>query len=513
MRTTARFLAASLALLAACSSDKGSTGTATVSDAGSTSDAIADGKTPTDGAGGGDASPDTTKPDVTKTDAKDVKVVAEDDDKMEGATEIQSGDPAIDDALEATGDVDWYKFTGKKGDLVFLSLTTAQTNDNLPFDKDTIDTVLTLYGPDKKRIAYNDDPTPRSTNDSDMWTVLPADGDYYVQVTECQTWLTANNTPGASCAEPHDKTNTDYTLSFGIIDLTKAKSIVKDAEKGDDAASANLVPWVKGTDGKYVAPLLVGTFSSGKDTDVYLVTIPAELTATTKSDRTVIGFQGFPGGEDGDGSTSDPGIAWLASEATPTAPIAQVDLATGQLNVPLPFGQAYYLFVQHAPGGKTGVNDFYIVSNTAFGSNPVEKNDVANDKPEGAETLTSQKTSTGSTGFYFEGDLINSGKDVDTFKWAVPTGDFDFYVFCGAQNEGSGLRGFKVEILDDKGAAVSGGSALESVEKGVVMNKDSFVPPAGAKNLMIRLTADHQDAAVSSSYYRCVVLYAPQTAP
>jgi hypothetical protein len=512
MRTTARFFAASLALLAACSTDKGSSGTGPAADATASTDGIGDTK-----AGDTvktDTATDTGKTDTGKVDAgKDVPVVAEDDDKIEGATEIQSGGQPVEDALEATGDVDWYKFTGKKGDLIFLSIATAQTNDKLPFDKDTIDAVLTLYGPDKKRIAYNDDPTPRSTNDSAMWSVLPADGDYYVQVTECQTWLTANPTGGAACAEPHDKTNTDYSLSFGVIDLSKAKSIIKDTEKGDDAASANVVPWAKGADGKYVAPLLFGTFSSATDVDVYKVTIPAELTATTKADRTVIGFEGLAGGEQGDGSTADPGIAWIASEATPTAPIAQVDLATGQLNVPLPFGQTYFLFVQHAPGGKTGANDFYIISNTAFGSNPLEKNDAGNDKPEGAEVLASQKTGSGANGFYFEGDLLKSGKDVDHFKWAVPAGDFDFYVYCGAQNEGSGLRGFKVEVLDESGAALSGGGVTESADKGIILNKDKFVPPATAKNLMVRLTADHQDDKVSSTFYRCVVLYADKIAP
>ena len=507
MRMSVRSLALSLALLAAaCSSNNGSSSTVITKADVSTSDtATSDVNNDASGSKDGTNKDGADAKDVKADVAKDIKQVGEEDDDIAGAQELEPGSAgAIEDSLTVTGDVDWFKFTGKKGDLIQLYLLTAQQDTGMAFDKLTIDSVLSLYGPDKELIATNDDPTPRTTNDSSLLTVLPADGTYYVQVQECQTWLDANPTQGASCAEPAEKDNTDYTIEYDIADLTKNTAITQDAEKGNDAATATAVQYPQDAKGKFFSPILFGTFKDTKDIDVFIIDVP--LAATPTTGRSHIDIEAIAGGKDGDGSTADPGIAWMASEATPSVILAQVDLTTGALSVPLPFGQKYFLFVQNTET-STGANDFYIIRHTFGGSNPVEKDDAANDKPAGAEVMTSQKTATGTTAFYFEGDLIKSGKDVDHYSWEVPAGEFDFFVVCGAQDEGSGLRGLTATVLGPDGTALTGGKATEIPGKSLVLEK--WVPPTGNKTMIVAISADHQDDKVAGTYYRCVVGYAP----
>jgi len=92
-----------------------------------------------------------------------------------------SGSKIIAGTIGSLGDVDFYKFTGKKGDLISV-LCAAQSNGS------DLDSVLEIYSSSDltKRIAYNDQnglaPQGEPLNDSFIQMALPENGTYYIKV-------------------------------------------------------------------------------------------------------------------------------------------------------------------------------------------------------------------------------------------------------------------------------------------------------------------------------------------
>lgn len=487
-----------LLLLAACGTDPAPTPAATKD---ATVDTAADAKSDTSAAETAqpDTVADTAKPDAkadAKVDAKDVAGPAK-DDLPAGATLLESGKP-LKDKLDPTGDVDHYTFAGKKGELIVL-YTDAQTQA-APFDKETVDLVLTLFGPDGKPYAWNDDPEPRTDNDSRLFTVLPADGNYLVRLEECATWLaTAENAPkGAACAEPVDKTGTDYTLGLTVVDA-KSPAALFDPEKGNDAASA--APVVTGTDanGAITVPLLWGFFKDVADVDVYAVKVPATVKIGADQ-RLYLNLSGFAHGPMGSGATNPVGSVWLASAATPTAMLAQSDFTqdAASLSVPVTAMGEYLLFVSN--GGKTaGANDFYVLALGFSGGNPLEQAEPANDKPEGAEALKNAATK-GLPRWYLDGDLPGA-KDVDhvVLDVTAKTATAKLLVTCIAQLMGSGLRSLTMEVIGADGKVAA--SAKESASEALYAAQLAI--PTDATKVVLRLSAVEQAPFVSSSHYRC----------
>ncbi len=507
VRRAVTTLTAGLAIaasVAACGSSS-DTGPGAATDT-TVTDTQADTTTGTDAVSTGNDT--TAKPDVAKDTIKaDIQTVVDNDNTPETAQALTvastaaPGNPSSD-TLDPTGDIDYWSFQGKKGDITYIyiqaqALTTA-------FDPDTLDTVITLYGPDKKQIAFDDDPIGRANNDSELLTYLPADGTYYVRVEECWTWLAEHpEKTGVSCADPKDKSNTDYNI--GVITFVDSDpGIVVEIEKGDTITEATEVPWEKDTQGKYVSPTMVGTFKGIVDIDVYHFNVPTDITVS--QGRSSIDFTLATGGVDGNGSTAVFGTAWLASEATPTAQIANVDLSTSDtIGPPITFGKGYYLYVIRASGAFT-TNEFYFIDAFAGGSNPVETNESGNDVATGAESVKVAANS-GSQSGYLEGDLIKGGADVDWWSVAVPTGfgGGALGVYCGAQSVGSGLRGFKVDLYSDAGkTAITGGSQVEPAA-GVAIT--TLKSTADGTTLYLKFSATSQAADVSSSYYRCGVVF------
>jgi hypothetical protein len=77
--------------------------------------------------------------------------------------------------VSSASDVDYYSFTGKKGDIVSFLLDTTATSSYL-------DSVLRLEQSDSTVVAENDQNGLLGQNDSFLQAVLPADGTYYVRV-------------------------------------------------------------------------------------------------------------------------------------------------------------------------------------------------------------------------------------------------------------------------------------------------------------------------------------------
>lgn len=396
--------------------------------------------------------------------------------------------------LLPTGAVHYYKFSGTKGQALLFSI---QAQD-VAYDPDSLDTVLTLFDADKNKIAENDDPFPRVTNDSLLLTILPATGVYYVSVEECWTWIAAKGI-STGCGEPKDKTKTSYTLTMRELDPTQP-NIVPDDEKGDGIDSATAVSYGKTSAGAYVLSVIYGTFGAITDVDVFAFTPPMD-TPIGKS-RSVAYFDFYPSGVDGNGSTTTPGTVWLASAASPTEVIASIDLTKGgDIAAPLPLNKPFYIYIPHA-GGKAGANDFYFVNHRVSGGNPVEAKDSENNTWAGAEALEATDNTTGGTSYFVEGNLTEAKTDKDHFSFAVPMGATHASVICSAQRSGSGLRDLVVTLFGEDGSSTSG-LALETATDDALI-KD-FVIPKGAKKLIMQVKAGSQADGVSSDYYRCGV--------
>lgn len=417
---------------------------------------------------------------------------------MATATLLTAGKP-VNGTLDPTGKVDWYKFPGKKGQLVIVSLSTSQSQAGKAFEPTIIDTALSLYGPDSQPYAFNDD--SGSDNDSTIWTVLPADGTYYAKVEECWTFIAESPGSGSTCGGTANKADAGYAIFFNVANPATDKSVVLDKELGDGAANPTPLAFEKTPDGKgYYQDIVYGMFKSVSDIDVFLVAVP--LDTPVKDGRATLYVNGTPGGATGNGSSSDPGIAWVTTQAKPTTILAQVDLSAGSLSVPVAFGQAYLLFVQHPPGAAAA-NDFYVLLQSAGGSNPLEKNDTGNNVLAGAEALAPVKQN-GSTNYFVAGDLLNNAQDVDHFAVAVPAGSSTVTAYCGAAVMGSGLQDLQLDILKTDGKAVAGGSGMEMGKQ--LALKDIAVP-AGATKLVMRVAAGAQDAKVTGTYYECAFIF------
>ena len=126
-------------------------------------------------------------------------------------------------------------------------------------------------------------------------------------------------------------------------------------------------------------------------------------------------------------------------------------------------------------------------------------NEAGNNEPAGAEALTVSANSDGSSSYFIEGNL--GVDDVDIFKFDVPASMKDrISVACGAQRSGSGLRGFKAELLDDVGAAIAGGMGTETAQADLLIQN---VPVPDVALLHVKLTAASQAADVTGDFYRC----------
>src|SRR5262249_33847651 len=141
-----------------------------------------------------------------------------------------------------------------------------------------------------------------------------------------------------------------------------------------------------------------------------------------------------------------------------------------------------------------------------FYANPVEAAEMANDVPATAEALMPQTNADGTTSYFVEGD-ITTPTDLDHFAMDVPAGTTKVSAFCSAQRDGSGLRGFKTELLDANGVTLTGGLVTEDPAQDLGVSQIPF--PTGATKLLLKLSAGSQDATVTGTYYRCGVTFAP----
>lgn len=393
----------------------------------------------------------------------------------------------------ADEDEDFYRFTGVKGDPILIFTDAKPASDE--FDVSYPDLVVTLYDANGIQIAENDDPYPRNSNDSSVYTILPEDGTYCVRVTECNVWSPSGCAPAAGISIP------DYTVSVVKVD-PMLDSVVAETEPNDTAPMGTVMEYSKNMNGQYYISLAYGLYSSAADVDVFTFNIPMDTPVT--SGRSICNFDFYPGGPSGSGSTALSGVtAYITTLADPMTKIAEVDVTAGtapaQLAMPCTFGTDYLFFLSRAAGATADVNDFYFVNHVGGGSNPVEVE--PNDTPATAHALMQQDNMDGSFSYFVDADITMAPMDRDFFSIDVPAGPTTVSVACSAQRSGSGLRSFTATVLDSTGMPLASGSKTEDPTADLLLQNVAI--PSGATTLIIQTDAVMQATDVTSNSYRC----------
>ena len=430
---------------------------------------------------------------------------------------------------DADTTIDYYKFTGKKGERITAvvnaqGLVATSTGDDVTI----IDTVVTIFDSAKKQIAQNDDAWPRTGTDSQAFTVLPTNGDYYVTVT---TFCTAFPAVKGSCTNAGGVATFDYELFIADVDMLTAPNTNEGAEPGNDTtAKASKVTYkvpMGSMAGQYGISILDGSFQTATDMDVYEITVPADA-AISAGQRPHAEFWVQPITPDNGTGSATNGKFWLVDAATPTVHIAEVDQVnysdgdnqTNQpieMSVPIAIGPAgmlhtYYFFAQHGAEASKPDLDFYFIKHFAgtFYLWDLEKSPDINSLPAAPEALAVSSTA---GRYYFEGDLSTIA-DVDYFSVAVDPASVSATLSCSAQRVGSGLRGAKFSLFKADGVTPLGNGSVFTETANLDGTPLAVAMVAGANaKIVVKVETTSQAANVTGAYYRCAVSAAAPAAP
>ncbi|MBI4704711.1 MAG: hypothetical protein HY744_26715 [Deltaproteobacteria bacterium] len=395
-------------------------------------------------------------------------------------------------------DYDYYKFAGKKGQVLFF-LADAKPDDD-PYADGYPDLVITLYDSDKQQIAENDDPIPRNTQDSQLYTVLPDDGDYYVRVGDFCLWLEGQ---GDSCP-PGVAEVTEPGYTVWIIELDPA-------EEGNVSEAEGAMEYKANPNGGYYASAAWGTFGKKDEVDTFTFSVPKD--APVNDGRATAYIEVYPSGSTGNGSTVPTGdVSIVDPETKETIGLldaTKVDVTFGMsLSTPVAFGKSYELKVSPEAGKDPGSNPFYFVLHYAGGSNPIETDEKGNDDPlNKVEKPELQQSSNGVPVYWFAGDIINGATDLDHYVLSLSGVDqsLELRGGCFAQRIGSGLRKMKFSLLKGKDQSVIK-AMTENPDKdeGFVAGDEPGLPfPTNEKELIFKVEAGSQDDVVKGTYYSC----------
>jgi hypothetical protein len=395
---------------------------------------------------------------------------------------------AVDSALVTpAADKHYFKFEAQAGELFVIAAFGKPDSD--PYGDTYPDLVVTLFdATGAKQLARNDDPETGGSNNPALYTRIPADGTYCVEVAECNAVLGADR-----CSDPALITERGYSV---VVDaIPPGENYLAEAEPNDSGAQATSMPFTPADPGTYVAFFTGGTFSAVTDADLFTFTVPADLSAT--GSRPVFNLDLLSGGVESNGSTADRIQGTLALASAPAAILARAELSGGQgLAAPVTRGETYLLRLART-GGSVGANDFYLLETAISRGNPLEAE--PNDTLEAAQALPATAGAS-----FVEGDL--PAGDVDLFSVSVPPNQRKISVVCAAQAQGSGVRSLVAALQTVSGEAL-GAPATETAEEPAFISA-AEVPP-GANRLVVKVSAGTPAADVGSRHYRCGIRFAP----
>jgi hypothetical protein len=451
------------------------------------------------------------------------------------ANDIGVGAMATDATLQDPLTPDYYKFTGVKGDRMIITadaqrLISGSTNLN---DPTVVDTVVTLLDSTQKVIAEDDDEFPRNSTDSQLFVELPASGDYYIKVEDCNSYAASH--PGVGCAPAGMITTLDYQIFAAKLNDTNAGT----AQDGT-AAKAVAVTYTGVTNmtGSYQEVVIDGNFKSTTDKHVFTFTPPANLAMNADVRSRGVFWVQPPTTTDGDGSTANIKL-WVTDDMAGTHVIASADQnnyhngddqVNGPLELSFPLDTAmlakpYYLFVENTATTSKPDSDYYFILHTIdspfFGQVELE-GVLASGINDTMATAQALKVPAMDVGAYFADAQLGVAGDVDWFSMAVPALvtsstmtmvapdhlEFD----CDVARAGSGLTGFTAQVLAADGTTVIATNGPEGLNPKVEMHKGGdgmlALPASNAgKTTFLKVSATGQDATNKGSYYHCNVFF------
>jgi hypothetical protein len=415
--------------------------------------------------------------------------------------------------LDSCFDAHVYSFCGKKGDILYVQTRAQPPSDG--FDPTYLDTLVGVSLSAGGWSAQNDTPATGDTQDAQLFTVLPSDGDYLLRVEGAGAMVDGDGLTLCELGGWVEPTNHDYTVAAFKIPVSpiKAPDFTFDEEPDDTLASARPIAYAKETTSQsYSISRIAGRFDAITDVDVYSFTIPTDAAIVDPMQTRPVGHFYLPyvAHDRGDGSTAQIGSIWIVDAMDPARRVASLEPAEDpsfslighELAPPLVFGHPYYLFVSRPAGATAGTNDFYFISHRGKSSSPIEKADLTalkNDTPAHAEPLTGAKEPGSLVVYDVDGDIAPA-QDVDFYALAVPAGATSVVVACGAERLGSSLRDLSVALFEPDGTTLLAEPGGEQVWQ------DAYaVAPlsGGVATVLLEIKAAWQDPGVSSTFYRC----------
>jgi hypothetical protein len=429
----------------------------------------------------------------------------------------QLGEETLD---PADMDEDFFTFEGTKGQVIAL-LTDAKPDDD-PFADGYADLVITLYGPDDAQVAENDDPIPRNTQDSELYTVLPEDGKYCIKVQDFCKWSEDKGTPCPATAVPVDDG------AFGVLVTEFDPELAGNVEHVEANASTPMeyakvdMPTVPNS---YYTTAVNGFFETQGDVDVFSFNIPVDVPCdqngtactATADQRPTANFEVFPTGADGNGSTIPTGDLWVTTAVDTETILARIDgskvdpVFGATLQPPLTFGTDYLLHVRAPTGATPGANPFYFLIHYGSGSNPLEVEQLlpTNDTALTAEPMASGNTTGGGIGYFVGGTIVNKAGDVDWYSLdnLAEAGQVLFGT-CASQRIGSGVRGLKLTIYDAADLVDDIGSApAETADSESTFGDAGLDVSSAGATLLAKVEATGSPDVVVGAYYNCGITF------
>jgi hypothetical protein len=332
---------------------------------------------------------------------------------------------------------------------------------------------------------------------------LPAAGTYYIAVGNCLAVFGAS-----SCRATTPIVNRGYTLR--VADLGAPTLVQEGAEPGNNTATgAAAVTYTKAGGASYQPLLLYGLFQSMGDQDTYTFTVPADVPVASGA-RARANFWIQPTGNQGDGSTASPGVAYVVDPTdTSGAHVVELDdfqYGTGisasnqpaNLSFPVTLGKAYTFVITNTTSLAPGTNGFYFVQHLGGADATAPSLELENnDTQANADSLAAIDNLDGSYTFTVDGDLSPAATDVDFHHLQLPSGLTTINGSCVAQRLGSGLTSLLYKLVKSDGTV-----QYQQTETG---NTDSTIGnmqiPTGG--LTISVSATGQLAGITNSSYVC----------
>ncbi len=404
---------------------------------------------------------------------------------------------------------DYYSFAGKKGEAIEILTATA----GAPFDPKYTNLVATLYDAGHIQLALNDDPWPRVSNAADLFTVLPADGTYYIVVNDCSALFSVS-----ACGDPSTITNFGYTIKVTHVGAPAVTG--EGPEPANDLPVGAAVVAYSKPAATYALSVLHGLFQTSTDKDYYSFTVPLDAPVPAVSRARADFWITSSGLDDGNGSTASPGKVYVIDPADSSTHMAELDgtlygnaqsatSGPANLSVPVQLNKQYYLVVERS-SQSAGANDFYFIQH--FGGSldtpapSLELDSASNDVSATAETLAAINRSDGTYWFQVDGHIDAGLADMDWYRMEIPAGITTISGACQAQRRGSGLQGLNYQLLRSDGTT----SIAAQTESAAT---DNAIPatalPAGPTSVLLKVSAQGMSPTVTDTSYVCRFLIHP----